>query len=268
MSAAGTVARLRASFEGPQLPGLGDGGAVTPGSAAASQQRKKRVRLWSAYPPVPSPSEGMESGAGAAAAGGEGLAGRQLWPADQSEGGEACGSLPQDEAARAARLEKIWAKFGTKVFHAAKEVQPAELLQQLGAAESDLQPEDYKLLRWEPMPVLLNSTSNSYCRNFVLKGLSGCVGLASSLSHLFVLGAGQTIWIAEADAVHAERREQEASGDMWGVFLHFGEGDFLTLKTDDASAAAVAAAVNERAAKRAALRRKAGDASSSGSHVH
>lgn len=119
------------------------------------------------------------------------------------------------------------------MFHAAREVPPAELRQQLGAAESDLEEADCelqltarlspwlhakaqewmrwklastaaglfhtckrhaaaaapwevpphsplchplpmpadKLLRWEPMPVLLNSTSNSYCRNFVLKGL-------------------------------------------------------------------------------------------------
>lgn len=36
---------------------------------------------------------------------------------------------------------------------------------------------------------------------------SGSVGLASSLLHLFVLGAGQTIFIADADAVHASQDE-------------------------------------------------------------
>ncbi|KAL4424808.1 hypothetical protein ABPG77_000848 [Micractinium sp. CCAP 211/92] len=149
-------------------------------------------------------------------------------------------------------------RFGTRVFHAAREVPPAELRQQLGAAESDLEAEDYKLLRWEPMPLLLNSTSNSYCRNFVLKGLSGCVGLASSLAHLFVLGAGQTIWIAEADEVQAEPREHE------GLHLYFGEGNFLTVRTDNATAAAIVAAVNERAVRRAALRRLSGGASSGG----
>lgn len=111
MSAAGTVARLRASFEGPQLPGLGDSDAATLASAPASQQRK-RLKLWSGCPPVPSPREGAESAEGVPA--GEGLAARRLWPEDQREGDETCAtaecSLPQDEPARVARLEQIRAK--------------------------------------------------------------------------------------------------------------------------------------------------------------
>lgn len=49
---------------------------------------------------------------------------------------------------------------------------------------------------------------------------------------------------------------------LQGVLLHFGDGDFLTLKTDDASASAIAGAVNARAARRAALRHTAGGAGS------
>ena len=51
---------------------------------------------------------------------------------------------------------------------------------------------------------------------------------------------------------------------LQGLFLHFGEGNFLTLRTDGASAAAIAAAVNTRAARRAALRRAAGGADNAG----
>ena len=40
-----------------------------------------------------------------------------------------------------------------------------------------------------------------------LAGQSGCVGLASSAAFLFVLGAGQTIYLEEADAVRAARDE-------------------------------------------------------------
>lgn len=114
MSAAGTVARLRASFEAPQLPGLGEGGAATPGSAPASQQRVKQMRLWSAFPLVSSPNEGAGPAAATAAAAGGGLAARQLWPVEQLADGMACGtddcSEPLDEAARAARLDKIRAR--------------------------------------------------------------------------------------------------------------------------------------------------------------
>ncbi len=51
---------------------------------------------------------------------------------------------------------------------------------------------------------------------------------------------------------------------LQGLHLYFGEGNFLTLRTDNATAAAIAAAVNERAARRAALRRLPGSASSGG----
>ena len=42
---------------------------------------------------------------------------------------------------------------------------------------------------------------------------SGCVALASGLTHLWVLGAGQTIWIADSDSVHAVRSGDEVRGD-------------------------------------------------------
>ena len=62
-----------------------------------------------------------------------------------------------------------------------------------------------KLLRWDALPVVLSGTSNGWAKNWVLTGQSGCVGLASSLQHLWVLGAGQTIFVEAADAVHAVR---------------------------------------------------------------
>ncbi len=62
-----------------------------------------------------------------------------------------------------------------------------------------------KLLRWDALPVVLSTTSNGWCKNWVLTGQSGCVGLASSLQHLWVLGAGQTIFVEAADAVRAVR---------------------------------------------------------------
>lgn len=147
--------------------------------------------------------------------------------------------------------------------------------------------------------MVLGGSSNPHALNWVLTGQSGCVGLASSAAFLFVLGAGQTIGIEDADAVHAARDEavsacsrhclllaacgsacllQDAAAQLTaphlspcqGVALRLGKadsGDRLTLKvTDPAASDAIVATINARANLRAALRRKqaAGAAATNG----
>lgn len=246
--ASGTVARLRYQFE-QQPPGSAqqqEGGGV--GTAAAQQRKRARLDGWrDGQQPVASPWEPTHDKQGGADGGADVLSGRQLWPNDSEEPGSAV-----DMAAREARLVKIRAKFGTKRFHPPKQVEPAELRRQLGADETDLQPADYVLQRWEPMPVVLSQCSNAHIKSFVLSGMSGCVALASSLTHLFVLGAGETIWIADADTVKAERCGQE------GIFIRFDAGDFVSIKVAEEAAGSMIEVINARAAKRVALRAKAG----------
>ncbi|PRW58137.1 elongation factor Ts [Chlorella sorokiniana] len=221
--------------------------------------RAKRQRT-AGGPPLPS-DECLQSpplangGSGAGAAEGAGPVERELFEESSGEAphGDTSGGRG-DPAAREARLQAIRAKFGTRRFLPARELPAAEQRQQLGAAESDLSPEDYKLLRWDALPVVLSGTSNGWAKNWVLTGQSGCVGLASSLQHLWVLGAGQTIFVEAADAVHAVR-------DDAGVAVRLGTDGWLTLKVPDAEAAAdMIAAINGRAATRAALRQRAGGA--------
>lgn len=57
-------------------------------------------------------------------------------------------------------------------------------------------------LHHPPAPRLLSTYCSSRGRT-----QSGCVGLASSATFLFVLGAGQTIYLEEADSVVALREE-------------------------------------------------------------
>lgn len=58
-------------------------------------------------------------------------------------------------------------------------------------------------MRCPPPPLPLHQLPHAHIDSLTLQ--SGCVGLASSLQYLWVLGAGQTIFVEQADAVHAVR---------------------------------------------------------------
>ena len=85
---------------------------------------------------------------------------------------------------------------------------------------------------------------------------SGCVGLASSLAFLFVLGAGETIFLEDSDGVEAACAEG-------GLGIRLGTDGHLALRAPPAEAEALVALINGRAARRAALRRLAAAACSS-----
>lgn len=139
--AAGNVSSLTKFFEQQgQAASEAQPAAAAAGGASPAPHISKRQRLGSvsAHPPLPaewpttSPPLAHNGAASASAVTGTPLEGRQLWGDDGSG----------DAAAREARLASIRAKFGTKRFHPAQELPPAELRALLGAAEADLSPDD------------------------------------------------------------------------------------------------------------------------------
>ena len=175
-----------------------------PSSVSQQQQQHKRQRV-TATParllPADSPALAHSGGAAAAAAAaGERGAGRQLGFDDAQDSSsdvaarearleairKRCGTAAAAAAAAAASAIAIAARsqptaaahrhlpctprFGTKLFLPAHELPPAEQRRQLGAEEADLAPEDYRLRKWEALPVVLSGTSNAWTLNWVLKG--------------------------------------------------------------------------------------------------
>lgn len=156
--------------------------------------------------------------------------------------------------AAATRRASALAQFGRHRFTQPSDVLSENLRAAISAASASglaVTRSDCELVRWPaPMPVVCSDSSNPWALRWVQSGQSGCVTLACSLEALWVLGAGQTIFCTPVD--HARASCPEAGK----VVLSFEQGHGrLALKLQPAEAAELAAAVQRRAALRAALLR-------------